>query len=109
MFMWQRMLQFGSNSRIQRQRDADKSFKICFVTGTCVSDLSFCTSRCVFFFFLLFFIDLCSVHCIYGIIWFDGREHSKKLYKVLYNDVVELTMFNEKNISVSIWSFQYEF
>lgn len=62
-----------------------------------------------FFFFLLFFIDLCSVHCIYGIIWFDGREHSKKLYKVLYNDVVELSMFNEKNISVSIWSFQYEF
>lgn len=63
----------------------------------------------VFFLFLLFFIDLCSVHCIYGIIWFDGREHSKKLYQVLYNDVVELSMFNEKNISVSIWSFQYEF
>lgn len=74
MFMWQRMLQFGSNSRIQRQRDADKSFKICFVTGTCVSDLSFCTSRCVFFFF--YFSLLTSVLFTVFTVLYDLMEES---------------------------------
>lgn len=63
----------------------------------------------MFFFFYFSLLTSVLFTCIYCITSFDVTEYSKNLYKVLYNEVVELSMFSEKNISVSIWSFQYEF